>query len=681
MIDAMSIHLPAWICRDAPAALRREWLVTNGSGGFACGTVAGALTRRYHGLLIAALNPPLGRTLLVSKLDEEVETAGRRSDLATNVWRDGLGQPPGCRFLHRFDLVLGVPTWTYELGGARLVKRVWMEHGRNATFVRYELEAGPAALLACRVLVNYRDYHGLRHGGADRFAVAAAGDRLEIRAFDGATPICVRGVGADLAWRPEHTWWRDFHLPVEAARGFDHLEDHLCAGVAHVRLEPRTPVTFVLAAGADSDVDARGALERCARRAQARLDEWTAQTGLAVGQTPAAVAQLVLAADQFVVARPANRTADTGVGRYNGGADGFTILAGYPWFTDWGRDTMIALPGLTLTTGRNQVARQILRTWARYVDRGLIPNRFPDRGDQPEYHTADATLWYLWAIDQYMRATGDRQTLAELLPVMEDIVAWHRRGTRHNIRVGDDGLVYAGEPGLNLTWMDAKVGDRVITPRIGKPVELSALWYDALCNLARLADRLGRPVGEYRRLAAATRASFQRFWNPQRNCCYDVLDGPAGNDATVRPNQIFAVCLDHSPLSPQQQRAIVDTCEQELLTWFGLRSLAPGEPGYCGRYAGGPAERDAVYHQGTAWGWLLGPFVLAHYRVHRDAARAFDLLAPMLGHVWTHGVGSLSEVFDGDEPHTPGGCPAQAWSVAETLRAWAILGGAARRRP
>lgn len=664
----MNIHLPSRICRDVSAALEREWVVTNGIGGFAAGTVAGALTRRYHGLLLAALNPPLGRRLLVAKLDEAAIVDGQRFQLYTNVWRSGVEEPAGCRLLERFDLLLGVPTWTFEFAGARIVKRIWMEPGHNLTYVRYELApAAPRLTLECRLLVNDRDYHHLARGVARTFQVQALDDEIEVRAPHAAAPVRVRCVGeqgARCKWDVDYAWCRGFHLLVEAARGFDHFEDHLGIGYCRVQLEPGAAVTFSAGVGGAEPPKMRGALERCQRHARARLDAFAARTGVPVEQTPVPVAQLVLAADQFVVSRASRDE-----------PEGHTIMAGYPWFTDWGRDTMISLPGLALVTGRPEIARQILLTWARYVDQGLIPNRFPDAGDQPEYNTADAALWYLWAIDQYVRATADVKTLAELFPVMQDIVARYRWGTRHHIGVGDDGLVHARAAGINLTWMDAKIGDRVITPRTGKPVELSALWYDALCNMARMADLIGQPDAVYVRLAMATQRSFGRFWDGHQHCCYDVLDGPHGTDASVRPNQLLAVSLTHSPLSHDQQVAVVATCERRLLTWFGLRTLAPGDSRYRGRYAGGPVDRDEAYHQGTAWGWLLGPMAIAHYRVHRDPAHARRLLEPLLGQLWAGGLGSLSEIFDGDEPHTPNGCFAQAWSVAETLRAWCVTAG------
>lgn len=668
------IHLPRRLCQDLTTALQREWLVTNGLGGFAAGTVAGALTRRYHGLLIAALRPPVGRRLLVTKLDDTAMLEGQRCQLYTNIWKSGVEQPSGCQYIERFDLVLNVPTWTYALGRARLTKRIWMEPGHNATFVSYELAAdSPPLVLLCRLLVNDRDHHHVVHGGDRTFQVHVTGEQLEVRPPEAGVPVRVHCTGLPrnaVRWQVDYTWCHDFDLRIEAARGYDHLESHLVIGLCRMDMQPGQAVTFALSAGPDEAPNVRGALGRAERHARECVQTWTQHVQRRSVAVPAAesrrddtasiaLQQLVLAADQFVVARPVK-----------GAPGGQTLIAGYPWFTDWGRDTMISLPGLTLATGRADLARQILLTWARYIDQGMIPNRFPDEGTAPEYHTADATLWYLWAIDQYVRATGDVRTLASLFDRMTDIVACHRRGTRFNIRVGDDGLVYAGEEGWALTWMDAKVEGRAITPRRGKPIELSALWYDALCNMARLADLLEKPGDEYARLATRTRDAFQRFWNHRRNCCFDVLDGPEGEDGHIRPNQIFAVALSHSPLGRDRQEAIVATCEQKLLTWCGLRTLAQHERGYHKRYAGPLVRRDEAYHQGTVWAWLLGPYLVAHYRLHKDATYARQRIESLCGQLWTYCVGSLGEVFDGDEPHTPVGCTAQAWSVAEVLRAW-----------
>jgi predicted glycogen debranching enzyme len=408
------------------------------------------------------------------------------------------------------------------------------------------------------------------------------------------------------------------------------------------------------------DVDVRGMREK-------RADAVVVDAG--VEREPAWIAQLARAADQFVVARPTREE-----------PGGKSVIAGYPWFGDWGRDTMIALPGLTVATGRPDVARPILTTFARYVDRGMLPNRFPDAGEAPEYNTVDATLWYVEAIRAYLAATDDDALLKDLFPVLEEIVRWHRQGTRYGI-VEDpaDGLLRAGEPGVQLTWMDARVGDWVVTPRIGKPVEVNALWYNALRALGGFARRLGRAAEPWDRLAARVAASFDRFWNDAAGYCLDVLDGPAGADATLRPNQIFAVALPESPLPAARQRAVVDACARHLLASFGLRSLDPRHPDYRGHYGGGPRERDGAYHQGPVWGWLLGPFVIAHLRVYGDAAAAQAFLRPVAHHLADYGVGTVAELFDGDPPHTPRGCIAQGWSVAETLRAWLTIARAAER--
>jgi predicted glycogen debranching enzyme len=372
------------------------------------------------------------------------------------------------------------------------------------------------------------------------------------------------------------------------------------------------------------------------------------------------VRHLALAADQFIVRRP---SPDDPEGR--------SVIAGYPWFGDWGRDTMISLPGLTLATGRAEVARSILRTFARFVDQGMLPNRFPDAGETPEYNTVDATLWYFEALRAYHTAAGDEVLLRDLWPTLQEIIAWHQRGTRYHIRVDPaDGLLYAGEPGVQLTWMDAKVGDWVVTPRMGKPVEVNALWYNALRIMADFACRLDQPADDYQAGAEKTLAGFARFWNETAGYCFDVLDGPDGHEATLRPNQILAVSLPYSPLTTRQQQAVVDVCARHLLTPHGLRSLAPGDPAYVGHYGGGPRQRDAAYHQGTVWAWLMGPFISAHLRVYQNPALARSYLLPLLRSLASNCVGSISEIFEGDPPFLGRGCIAQAWSVAEVLRAW-----------
>jgi predicted glycogen debranching enzyme len=654
------------ICGDLNSAEQREWLVTNGIGGFASGTVAGVLTRRYHGLLFAALKPPLGRTLLVTKLDEVAEYDGRNFALGANRWGGGAIDPQGYRHIERFRLVGTTPVWTFAIADALLEKKIWMEQGSNTTYVRYDLVRGSSPLkLALKALVNYRDYHSTTHGGDWRMEITPVESGILVNAFGGATPFYLlsSAAKAEIA----HDWYRNFHLAAERYRGIDDRDDHLCAAVFHVELKPGEALTIVLSTEGAADLDGDAALERQRAHGSELLKRWSApQAG--AREDPLWVRQLALAADQFIVLRPTD--ADP---------DGRSVIAGYHWFGDWGRDTMISLPGLTLSTGRPEIARSVLRTFARYMDRGMLPNRFPDAGESPEYNTVDATLWYFEAIRQYFAATQDVATLRELFPALVEIMEWHVKGTRYNIKVDpSDGLLFAGEPGVQLTWMDAKVGDWVVTPRIGKPIEMSALWLNALATMSQLARALKQPAEKYESLARRTREGFQRFWNPAAGYCFDVLDAPEGNDALLRPNQIFAVSLSESPLTAYQQRAVVDICARELLTSHGLRSLAPGDSRFIGHYGGGPRERDAAYHQGTVWGWLLGPFVRAHLRVYCDPRRAAEFLEPMAHHLNVHGLGTVSEIFDGDPPFTPRGCIAQAWSVAEILSAWREIGNFSR---
>ncbi len=647
------------ITRDLATAESREWLCTNGIGGFASGTVAGMLTRRYHGLLTAALAPPVGRTLLVAKIDETVEYAGARWELATNRWADGTIAPQGYRHIESFRLDGTSPVWTFAVADALLEKRVWMEQGRNTTYVRYELlRAGGPVTLDLKAFVNYRDYHSTTRGDGWSMAVEPAEAGLRVTAFAGARPVTIAAPGA--CCELMHVWHHGLGLEVERERGLDWADDDLLAGRFEATLRPGEAFTVTCSGDPEPSLDGEAAWHRRQAHEAAVQAAWR-RTPAGSGPSPAWIEQLVLAADQFVVARPLME--DSG---------GQSIIAGYPWFADWGRDTMIALPGLLLATGRHDIARRILTTFARFVDRGMLPNRFPDAGEAPEYNTVDAGLWYFEAIRQYYKATGDMQLVKDLFPILEEIIAAHREGTRFGIGEDSaDGLLRAGEPGVQLTWMDAKVGDWVVTPRIGKPVEVNALWYNALRSMARFDQLLGGSGERWESLADRVAASFGCFWNEERGYCFDVLDGPRGHEGALRPNQILAVSLAESPLAPQQQRQVVESCGRHLLTSFGLRSLGPLEADYRGRYEGGPAARDGVYHQGTAWAWLLGPFALAHLRVYGDRAAARALLAPMAHHLSDFTLGSIAEIFDGDAPFTPRGCPAQAWSVAEVLRAWA----------
>jgi predicted glycogen debranching enzyme len=669
MAMSTTIQCGREICGDLEAAESREWLVTNGIGGYASGTVAGGMTRRYHGLLVAALQPPAGRMQLVAWIDEIVRSGGAEFALATHRWASGAVEPNGFQYIEGFRLEGTTPVWTYALGDAqarvRVEKRVWMEQGANTTYVQYKLlEASAAVDMELKALVNYRDFHGSTHAGDWKMRVDAVEHGVRIVAFDGAVPFYLRS--AEAAGEARNEWYRDCFLPRERERGLDDREDDLFAGLFRVKLRAGEDITIVATTEETADLDGDGALARRVAHETKVVDCRNAQSKTGAIQKPEWLRQLVLAADQFIVKRALPDQ-----------SDGRSVIAGYHWFGDWGRDTMIALPGLTLATGRSDVAREILLAFANYVDGGMLPNNFPDAGGIPGYNTVDAGLWYFEAVRQYFAATRDLQTLQKLFPVLDGMINAHVKGTRYQIHVDpSDGLLYAGEAGVQLTWMDAKIGDWVVTPRTGKAVEINALWINAAETMKLFAGTLKKPTGTYQVLSNKARDGFRKFWNAERRCCYDVIDAPGiGNDAALRPNQIFAVSLPVSPLSHEQQKTVVDVCAAQLLTPCGLRSLAPGEAGYQGHYAGGPRERDAAYHQGTVWGWLLGAFALAHHRVYGDRANAMRFLERLGSAIQRYGLGTIGEIFDGDAPFAPKGCIAQAWSVGEVLRAWTKLTG------
>lgn len=671
MDDDVPISFGRETCGDRTAAETREWLVTNGLGSYASGTVSGILTRRYHGLLVAALAPPLGRTLLLTTLHDTVLYDERHYELFANRWVGDQVVPEGYWHIERFHLEGTLPVWTFACADALLEKRIWMQAGAHTTYVYYTLRRATRPLtLTLKALVNYRDYHGNTQAGDWQMQLAPVERGVGVTAFAGAVPFYL--VTDSGTRTPVHAWYRGFELAVEQQRGLNAYDDHLHAASLQAVLEPGASLTFVASTDAQANVDGAAALAARQDYEAGIVRQWQVARPADAPPAPDWITHLVRAADQFIVNRP---LPDDPAGK--------TILAGYHWFSDWGRDTMISLPGLTLATGRPDVARSILHTFARYVSQGMLPNRFPDDGSTPrddEYNTVDATLWYVEAIRAYHAATGDDALLHTLFPVLADIMAWYRRGTRFTIHLdAADGLLAAGQPGVQLTWMDAKVGDWVVTPRIGKPVEINALWYQALRTMAVFAQRVGQPDQDYTALAAQARQGFARFWNESAGYCYDVLDGPAGDDSALRPNQLFAVALPESPLTPAQQRSVVEACGRHLLTSYGLRSLAPAHPQYQGEYRGDQRQRDGAYHQGTVWGWLIGPFVLAHLRVFRDPALARSLLEPMAHHLCSAGLGTISEIFAGDVPLHPQGCIAQAWSVAEVLRAWVATEQAVRR--
>ena len=644
------------VCTYLGSALPREWLETNGIGGFASSTIVGLNTRRYHGLLVAATKPPVGRYVLLSKLEETLFIEGHAIDLSANQYPDVV-HPQGHRYLRQFRLD-PFPVFTYEIEGIEIEKTVVMIYGENSTVIHYELkknnhpEAPKNLQLEVRALIAFRDYHSTTHENAaiDR-AVEDRPGLATVIPYQGLPALHFAHNAAEL--RRTGDWYRKFEYNAERERGLDFSEDLFNPLALRFDFKIRRQAS-IIASTEERDV---------AKVVEYRQSEITRRRNARVAcPTEDDFAQtLAEAADQYIVSR----------------GDQKTVIAGYHWFSDWGRDTMIALPGLTLPTGKHDVAKSLLRTFARNVYQGMLPNRFPDAGETPEYNTVDATLWFFEAARAYLAYTGDSEFVEkELYPVFADIIAWHVRGTHYGIKVDPAGLLSSGEPGVQLTWMDAKVGDWVVTPRRGKPVEIQALWYNALRIMEDLAQRFGDDAGRKRYGNMATVASwaFNRlFWNESIGCLYDVVNG-GPPDSSIRPNQIFAVSLPYSMLPAERATAVVERVREHLLTPYGLRSLAPSDPQYRGHYTGGPAERDGAYHQGTVWPWLLGPFITAYIKVNggSESAReqAADWLKPLQDHVSEAGLGHISEIFEGDAPHRPCGCVAQAWSVAEVLRAY-----------
>jgi predicted glycogen debranching enzyme len=644
------IQFDETICRDLDTGRKREWLETNGIGGFASSTVAGLNTRRYHGLLVAATQPPVGRMVLLSKFEETLVFRGRRYELSANRY-PGVIHPQGYQYLKEFRLD-PFPVFVYQVEDVELEKSIFMVHGGNSTVIRYSvLRSGSQELsLELRPLIAFRDYHNTTHAnGSLNPVLDVDAEVIGMTPYAGLPALYLSHSQAEVT--PTGHWYHNFEYEIEQQRGLDYQEDLF------------NPCLLVL----DLQVNSEAAIIASTERRSAASVPTLRDAEIARRDSVAATAPvdddfvraLTVAADQFIVQR----------------GDQSTVIAGYHWFSDWGRDTMIALPGLALSINRPEVARSILLAFANSIDRGMLPNRFPDSGETPEYNTVDATLWFFEAVRALLERTGDHEFVhGRLYPVLADIIAWHERGTRYGIHLDTDGLLHAGEPGVQLTWMDAKIGDWVVTPRHGKPVEIQALWYNALRIIEELAGTYGDEPAQshYAGLAGRARESFRRkFWNESQNCLYDVVDGGV-RDSSIRPNQIFAVGLHHEMLSEQEAASVVDKVQHHLLTPYGLRSLSPEDPNYRGRYDGDPRSRDSAYHQGTVWPWLLGPFLRAYLRVN-----GASLAAKVQAEQWTEqlrayleneGVGQLPEVFDGDAPHRAGGCMAQAWTAAEVLR-------------
>ncbi len=664
--------------------LTQEWLVTNALGGYASGTLAGAPTRRFHGLLIASLPAPFGRTMMLNHLIEEVILADDTTfQLSGEEQTDGV-KLPGAAYLAEFRLETGLPVWRYEFGEVTLEKRVFMPHTQNTTYISYRLLAGHSARLKLRPYLYFRPHEGLISEALpdEPYVLTIVGERCEISARmagqlgwhgDGAKinppPLKLKLDGDKAAMTLDRGLLKDIFYRIEAKRGYDSHGLLWSPGYFTAELSDRETT---LVASTEEWATVQSLTPTAALNA-----ERTRRARLLLAAAPEAQeglgAELVLAADQFVIS-PAGRLEEAARARA-AGDEVRTVIAGYHWFTDWGRDTMISLEGLTLTTGRYAEAGWILRTFAHYVREGLIPNMFPEGQREGLYHTADATLWFFHALDRYLQVTGDRETLREVLPTLQSIIAFHLKGTRFGIGVDPrDRLLKQGEQGYQLTWMDAKVDDWVVTPRRGKAVEINALWYNALRLLEGWLNEEGEPqpaqqVSDY---AEHARRSFnERFWYAEGNYLYDVIDGEGGNDTACRPNQILSFALAHPILNHERWQQVLDVVCERLLTPVGLRSLAPGHSDYRSKYDGDLRSRDAAYHQGTVWGWLIGPFIDAWLRVHpEDAQGKRKLLAGFEPHLNEACIGSISEIFDAESPFTPRGCAAQAWSVAEVLRCW-----------
>jgi predicted glycogen debranching enzyme len=636
-------------CHNLKNALSKEWLETNGLGSFGSSSIIGANTRRQHGLLIASLRPPVERHVLLSKFEERAICNGQEAHLATNLY-------PGTVFPHGFNIqsefrLRPWPTFVYATTDFEIEKGICLLYGENTVVVSYRNVRSRAPIeLKLRPLLAFRDYNSLqKRNDAANMEVTRGDGVLSVQPYGGLPRLYFYakpdGVNA------KADWYFRFTYPIEQERGLEPEEDLFTPLEMSLRIPSDQSVYIVVSTENKTNVDGAElmARERQRRKQFERERDPTRQA-------------LLIGADAFIARRGKVRQ---------------TVLAGFPWFTDWGRDTMVALPGLTLTSERFDVAKKILLTFAQYCDRGMIPNVFPDVGETPEYNTVDASLWFIVAAWKYWKASGDDAGTKQLMPALKDVIKYYREGTRYDIYADTDGLITAGKQGTQLTWMDVKVDGYVPTPRHGKPVEINALWLNALLMLAEMEEKILQDMQSaviLRKLADQVGGSFVKaFWFAEGGYLYDVIQGNF-KDTAIRPNQIFAVSLPYSPLDKTQQKSVFDVVTKHLLTPFGLRSLARRNEKYVGKYTGNPWQRDCAYHQGTVWAWLIGPYCDAYVKVNGDGKsrrkEIAKILEGLIGHLENAGLGSVSEIFDGDPPHRPVGCFAQAWSVSELLRAY-----------
>ena len=625
-----------------------EWLETNGLGGWSSSSIIGANTRRYHGLFVAAIVPPTERMVLLSKLDETIVLNNKRMELGCNLFKNDVIHPTGNDYIKSFNKEL-FPEWIYEVEGIRIKKKIGMVHNENTVVILYDVLKAPGAFtLELLPLIAARGSHSLQHAGPQMRWDATFNDGVFHNQPDGTVDLYISIPGSSYQHKPG--WFTDFKYSVEEYRGLDFMEDLFNHGLFSIHVQKGDSIGIIISTENPAGRDANKLLASEEKRKRKLLKDQPEDL---------TIQQLVLAADQFIVKRGENLK---------------TIIAGYHWFTDWGRDTMIALPGLCLSTGRFEDARKIIAAFAKSVSMGMLPNRFQDNNELPEYNNVDGTLWYFIAIQKYFEASGDSDfILKEILPVLKDIIDWHFRGTRYNIHVDTDGLLFAGEKGQQLTWMDARIGDWVVTPRMGKPVEVQALWYNALKVFAQLLQLNNQPHdAELVELSAAkTKESFDRlFWYTEGNYLFDVIDENGNGDASIRPNQLFAISLPFSLLDDEKSRLVVNLVTAKLYTPVGLRSLPTDDDRYVHQYGGDSWHRDGSYHQGTVWSWLLGAYVdaLMKLKGKNYKTQVKSIIKDFVYHLNEGGIGTVSEIFDADAPHHPRGCIAQAWSVAELLR-------------
>jgi len=644
------------VLADYEKAIQHEWLETNGLGGWAGSSIIGCNTRRYHSLLMAATTPPAERMNLVSKLDETIIVNSERFEPGTNNYGDTIS-PKGYQFISSFRKEL-FPEWTYKVDGIEVKKTIAMVHGENTTLIIYDvIKSAQIFTIELLPLLSVRGYHSMMHANdAAHWNAYFDNDVFKTKVYNNTPDIFIKVPGAKYEHNPN--WFYNFNYSIEKYRGLDYTEDLFNHGKFLVELKQGDTLGIILSTEDPTNKNAVELLLKEKHRKENLLDQ---PFNNSIEQI------LTLAADQFIVKRTIPKVSPTG-----GDLEGATIIAGYPWFTDWGRDTMISLPGLCLSTGRFEDAKKILAAFAQSVSMGMLPNRFQDNNEPPEYNNVDGTLWYFIAIKKYLDATADEVFIVnEILPVLKDIIDWHFKGTRYNIHVDNDGLLYAGEIGQQLTWMDARIGDWVVTPRMGKPVEIQALWYNTLKIFAELLrmNKQDHDAALVELSAAKAKQSFEeKFWYKEGNYLYDLIDEKGNPDKTLRPNQLFAISLPHPLVEDEQAVSILQIIEEQLYTPVGLKTLPSTDPHYTPVYGGDAWHRDSSYHEGTVWSWLLGAYIDALMKVKSKRSKVKKVIDNFAYHLNEGCIGNVSEIFDADAPHYPRGCVAQAWGVAEILR-------------